>query len=627
MKAKTLKNQILISFLGVILVLAVLVMALGYWIIKNEIIGRAQNQVDNYLESARSVYVAEIDRIGNAMSLVNYERDLDLLREKMDLDYLFIVPPDQAAGHPSEIVQEVSEQQKPIGGSRLVGKEELRTMSPEVQQRARIEIQFTPKALPTNKKVLETAMAKEYALPLWAEDGQPRGIAYGGRIINQDYSLVDRIRTLVFSDEQYDGKPVGTVTIFQDDTRISTNVLDEEGRRAIGTRVSEEVYRQVVEQGKRWQNRAFVVTHWYKTAYEPIRNINGIIIGILYVGILEEPFTDLAARIVLMFLIVIVLASLLAGFLAFILAGSISRPITDLMKASEKIAHGELGHKVHPETPIKEMTHFAESFNEMSQRLNEREASLKISNEMLAVSNNMLGAANQKLEELNKSYLDLLGFVAHELKGMLASAMINAYSIRDGFLGMINFKQKRAVDSICRNLDYLDATVKKFLNLSRIERGNMEINSTEFSLRRDVFDTSVQTFAKLISDKKIKVDNRIDPALKVHADQDLLQIVANNLINNAAKYGSENGRIEISAAAQNGTLRVEVYNDGRPITDEDRQRLFKKFSRLDNPEKKKVKGTGLGLYITKQIVEAHGGQIEVQPKPHGNSFIFTIERG
>ncbi len=627
MNPKTIKNQILTSFLAVILVMAVLVLGLGYWAIQEQIIKRAQKQVDNYLNSARLVYNSEIDRIGNVMSLVSFETDLEPLRQKLELDYLFAVSPEEAAEHPSEIVRRAMEQQSPVGGTRIVGEEELKRMRPELQERTSIEIHFTQKAMPTSRKVLRTAMAKEYARPLFNGGETLRAIVYGGRVINQDYSLVDRIRKLVFGDELYHGKPTGTVTIFQDDTRISTNVLDEQGRRAIGTRVSEEVYHRVLEQGERWQDRAFVVTHWYRTAYEPIRGIDGAIIGILYVGILEEPISDLSARMVLMFLLVTLLALVMAGILSYILAGSISRPITHMMEALEKIAHGELGTKVHLETPIRELTYFARSFNEMSERLNEREASLQISNEMLAVSNNMLAVSNRKLEELNKSYLDLLGFVAHELKGLLASAMINAYSIRDGFLGMINFKQKRAVDSICRNLDYLDATVKKFLNLSRIERGNLEINRTEFSLRKDVFDVSVQTFAKVISDKKMKVDNRIDPALRVSADQDLMQIVANNLINNAVKYGSEGGRIEITAAAQNGEIQVEIYNDGRPITEEDQPRLFKKFSRLENPEKKKVKGTGLGLYITRQIVEAHGGQIEVRPRPHGNSFIFTIERG
>jgi signal transduction histidine kinase len=248
----------------------------------------------------------------------------------------------------------------------------------------------------------------------------------------------------------------------------------------------------------------------------------------------------------------------------------------------------------------------------MSVGLREREHSLKLSNE--------------KLEDLNKSYLDLLGFVAHELKGLLASAVINAYSLRDGFLGLINFKQKKAVDSICRNLDYLDATVKKFLNLSRIERGNMEINRTDFSLGQEVFETSIQTFAKMLQSKKMTIKNRIEPALTISADMDLMQIVANNLVNNAIKYGTENGRIELSAKAEADTVEVAVYNDSRPISKEMVGQLFKKFSRLDVPEKKKVKGTGLGLYITKQIVEAHGGTIRVEPKENGNSFIFTIHK-
>lgn len=230
------------------------------------------------------------------------------------------------------------------------------------------------------------------------------------------------------------------------------------------------------------------------------------------------------------------------------------------------------------------------------------------------------------MAELNKSYLDLLGFVAHELKGLLSSAVINAYSLRDGLLGMINFKQKKAVDSICRNLDYLDATVKKFLNLSRIERGNLDVNKTEFSLGKDVFENSIQTFARQFSTKKMQVENRIDPDIRVKADMDLLQIVANNLVNNAVKYGSEGGRVLLTASQSEGFVTVDVYNDARPITPQMVDQLFKKFSRLDVPEKKQVKGTGLGLYITRQIIEAHGGTIRVEPRDNGNSFIFTIHK-
>jgi signal transduction histidine kinase len=158
-------------------------------------------------------------------------------------------------------------------------------------------------------------------------------------------------------------------------------------------------------------------------------------------------------------------------------------------------------------------------------------------------------------------------------------------------------------------------------------RGNLAPNKSFISLGQDVFDPAVPTFAKQIADRGMKLTSEFDPAIRIHADQDLLQIVANNLVTNAAKYGVDNGQIVLKASVVDKLIRVEVYNDGRPITGEQKSMLFKKFSRLDVPEKKLVKGTGLGLYITRQIVEAHGGTIDVEAKEHGNSFIFTIERG
>ena len=613
MKTRTLKNQILMSFAIVIAVLSVCSFGLGFYVVKTDIFERIQGEVERSLDGARTFYDEEIRRIGTILEIADLNQEASVLQEKMRLHYYYRVPAEQVAETASEIVRQAANSGEALGGTRLIGPEELSSMREDIRQRVHIAVKPTDKARPSTKTQLDSAMAKEYALPLKGADGTVKEVVYGGRIINQDYEFVDHIRQLVFGDEAYRGKPVGTVTVFLDDVRISTNVLDETGQRAVGTRVSEDVYRAVVEQGRRWRDRAVVVGHWYKAAYEPIYNINDDIVGVLYVGILEEPFHDKATHILLAFLAVIVLASVLAFVLAFILAGSVSRPLTVLLDGTQKLSRGDLGHLImRPHSPIEEMHQLAHSFNDMSVRLEEREVRLQEN--------------HQKLNELNKSYLDLLGFVAHELKGLLASAIMNSYSLRDGFLGMINFKQKRAVDSICRNLDYLSATVIKFLNLSRIERGNLEINKTRFYLWKDVFGHSVQTFSKQIADKEMKIVNEIDPELTVTADQDLMMIVANNLVNNAVKYGSDGGQIILRARDEGPMASVEVYNDGRPISEENRSMLFKKFSRLDVPEKKKVKGTGLGLYITKQIIECHGGQIYAEAKDNGNSFMFQIRK-
>jgi signal transduction histidine kinase len=112
----------------------------------------------------------------------------------------------------------------------------------------------------------------------------------------------------------------------------------------------------------------------------------------------------------------------------------------------------------------------------------------------------------------------------------------------------------------------------------------------------------------------------------VSADHDLMLVVANNLISNAIKYGTENGRILIKSKINGSKVEIDVYNDSTPISDEQKDRLFKKFSRLETAETKKVKGTGLGLFITMQIIEKHWGRIWVEPREAGNSFIFEIER-
>ncbi len=612
MRTKTLKYRILTAFTGIILIFSACISGLGYYVIKNDVFGRTQQQVELFLNSARTFYEEEINRIGVFLEAADLTASPQILKDKFKLDYFYRLPVAEAAESSSEIVRKVAETGQSLGGTRVIENQELAQMPLQLQQRCRIDILETEMARPTEMKVLEAALAKEFALPVRDDAGQVKEVVFAGRIINHDYVLVDRIRKLVFGDAIYEDKPVGTVTVFMDDVRVSTNVLDKDGRRAVGTRVSEKVYSKVVESGERWLDRAFVVTHWYRTGYEPIRTIDGKIVGILYVGMLESPFNDMAIRIVFGFLLVVALAAVLAFVFSVILTGSIVNPITEMLTATRKMADGQLGHEVTPDKTIRELNQFARSFNDMSVRLKERESSLKLSNE--------------KMAELNKTYLDLLGFVAHELKGLLSSAVINAYSIRDGFLGMINFKQKKAVISICRNLDYLDATVKKFLNLSRIERGNLEVHRTSFAIGKDVFETSVQTFAKLANDKEITVANEIDPELTIKADVDLMQIVSNNLVNNAIKYGDEGGQVNITAKDKGGFVTIEVYNDSTPIPEDKIGRLFKKFSRLDMPSKKKVKGTGLGLYITKQIVEAHGGNIRAEAKQTGNSFIFTISK-
>lgn len=119
------------------------------------------------------------------------------------------------------------------------------------------------------------------------EDGRLLGIVHMGSLLNGDVEVVDGIRNAVFENEYHRDKPVGTATIFLQDLRMSTNVSDNQGRRAVGTRVSREVAEQVLDRGVPWIGRTYVVDIWYLSQYDPIRDPDGNIIGTIYVGELE----------------------------------------------------------------------------------------------------------------------------------------------------------------------------------------------------------------------------------------------------------------------------------------------------------------------------------------------------
>jgi two-component system NtrC family sensor kinase len=610
MRVRQLKNRILLSMFVIIGVLSVSIAILGYCVIQADIMDRAQRKVRDNLKAARSFYQGEIERIEIAFQLVNFNEDIGQLRKKMNLHYLQLAEAVNIDKTPSELVQSVFVSGRGAGGTRIMTNAELGQISPDLVETKKIHIRPTAMALPTEKKELDSVMVKEFAMPILGKSGKVEKVYYGGRIINRDYELVDKIQTLVFGGEQYQSKPVGTVTIFLDDTRISTNVLDESGQRAVGTRVSAQVYKEVVEKGHVWDDRAFVVNTWYKSAYEPIKNINGQIIGILYVGTLAEPFDAMIRQIMFSFAGIVAAVTVLAVLLSFILAGRISRPLTQLLAATKKLSGGDLGYSVAHETGVVEIDNLAESFNEMSARLHERDKSLQLS--------------NQLLDELNKRYVDLIGFVSHELKGILASVVMNIHSMRDQFLGPINEKQKRALDGAARSLDYLTDTVKKFLNLGRIEKGELKAGKADVRIRKDVFDAVVDSLEAIAERKNITIRNEIAEDLIVHADSELMRVVANNLVSNAIKYGTEHGTILLRSLVQDGNAQIEVYNDSVPIQEHEKSRLFERFSRLDNPATRSAKGTGLGLFITKQIIEVHGGKIWVEPREKGNSFIFQL---
>ena len=609
MSTKSLRTRIFISSILIVFALSLPIGFLGYHIIRKNVFGNAQKQVLKGLSTASEFYSLELESIKKALELTSPEEDLESLGAKAGFDYIYYA--EAGKDFPGVISPAASAAltgETEICGTRLISPEELSQLADFISKEGMVTVRETANAGSAGTRVLSGMMVKECALPVRDAKNILKGVIWAGKIINNDFNFVDKIQNSVFGRNLYRGKPGGVVTIFQDDVRIATNVLDEKGKRAVGTKVSSAVYTHVIKRGKPWVGNAFVVTDWYITAYEPISDFTGKRIGMLFVGIYEKPFKDLAWSIFLIFISIILFAIMLAAFASYMIANSVSRPVSVMTDATAIISGGIYDYRLNTDTSIQELDELSFAINFMAQNLKEREEKLKESND--------------KLDSLNKSYLDLISLVSHELNSILSPAIMNAYSVRDGFLGMINFKQRKALDSITRSLDNLESTVKNFLSLSRIEKGEMAPRNIRPVSIEELLKNSYETYAKQAQEKELAASVEAALNLTAEADPDMLAVVLNNLIGNAVKYSPRGGTIRAAASGNNGILRVEIFSAGKPLEREDLPKLFKRFSRI-NPSVS-AKGSGLGLFISREIIEKHKGRIWAEPGKNGNSFIFEI---
>jgi len=176
-------------------------------------------------------------------------------------------------------------------GIDIFASSELSVISPDLAQKARIEIVPTAGSAPTSRREETRGMVLHSASPVVLPDGAHAALV-GGILLNRNLGFVDAINDLIYHGSGLPEGSQGTVTLFLDDARISTNVRLFEAKRAIGTRVSAAVRSAVLDQGRTWLDSAFVVNDWYISGYEPILDSTNHRVGMLYAGFLQKPFTQ-----------------------------------------------------------------------------------------------------------------------------------------------------------------------------------------------------------------------------------------------------------------------------------------------------------------------------------------------
>jgi len=634
-----LQNRVFLTFVLVVVLFGLLCAVAGSVIIGRTVLEEAQRRVSVDLRSAWSVLD---NRLGNVRLLMAslaaaepmkqacvqadpspYRARLETVRRLGKLDFVSVVNADgrvvlrgvdpYAAGDDLATDPFIYRalRGETLSGFAVLGPERLQAEGRTLAKRAFLAFEPTPKAKPRPEQAESAGMVLLGAAPVLDGAGGVIGAVYGGILLNRNYDVVDGIRSTVFCDELYEGKHVGTVTVFQWDVRIATNVFKADGNRAIGTRVSAEVYDQVLENNRSWYSRAFVVNDWYLSAYDPIQDVEGRIVGILYVGVLESKYKDVRTRLWTFYGGLALAAALLVLGVGCFFSRRLTKSLSRLAQASERLAAGHLDLRVPEPSADDEIRDLTRDFNAMAARLQEREESLK--------------AANTSLQRVNANYLDMLGFVSHELKNTLGVIYTAAHSLAAGLVGPLNDAQSRMATSICRSIDAAVSMTLNYLSLARIEKGELEVDKRPCDFVRDVARPVLAEFAQAIAEQGVRLINELPASAPLEADANLLCVVFRNLIGNALKHGRPAGTIRLGCRAEPGQYRLEVWNDGDGIPREEAERIFQKFVRMSEGPEAARKGTGLGLFITKEIVTNHGGNIWAEPGADGGtSFIFTL---
>lgn len=242
----------------------------------------------------------------------------------------------------------------------------------------------------------------------------------------------------------------------------------------------------------------------------------------------------------------------------------------------------------------------------------------------LVEKNDRLNTTNDQLARLNRHYLEMLSFVTHELKSPIANSYMSANALRQEIFGTLAAEQKIMVEAVCRNLDQSMEMIRHYLDLSRIEKDEMPVQPQPTKLLAEVIEPVLKGLAGTILERGVEVVQEVPAQLEWTLDPELFRAIMNNLLSNALKYGAKAGKIRVSARPVADRCRLEVWNSGPGIKAEDQVRLFRKFQRLTAFHQSSVRGTGLGLFITKTVVERHGGKIWIESEP-GEWVEFIIE--
>lgn len=291
---------------------------------------------------------------------------------------------------------------------------------------------------------------------------------------------------------------------------------------------------------------------------------------------------------------------LVGGVAVKVLSNRITRPIINMSSVAESISNLDFSKRVRYDSED-EIGKLGTSINRMSDKLSENLNSLK------------LDVERRK---------ELVANISHELKSPIGVIKGYAEGLQYG-LATDDDKMERYCTVIVEECNRMDSLVRELLHLSMLESGLFRVQRRNFDLS-DLIQNVVRKFEPALKERDIYPELVVNPGLTVHADPELMEQVVINFLENAMNHADPDKQIKITAKGGGGSFRIDVFNSGKPLSDEEMLRVWDVFYKTDKSRSRQYDGHGIGLSIIRLIAQLHGGTVGVDNENGGVRFYIEI---
>jgi len=625
----TIRFKLIVCFLMVSFFVGVVSLFIGEHLLYNAVLNEVNNQVRLGLSAAHEVYNTQINNVKIALNITtlgagfrasfreqnmtDLANRMERLAEQANLDFVGItsstgntlcrinnhsIPSEGNSGVQPEntIARYAIRYKRQTAGTVVLSRAFITAENPRLAER--IQLYPVNAEHPDRSAGDEQAacLAIAAAIPVFENNssGALLGALYGGIVLNQSTDIVDLARKFFIFDEIRNKADAPFVTIFLDAIRIATNMTDQNGLRAIGARVSNEIRENVLIGGKIWTARRDFSSNPYITAYEPIEDIVGRRVGMLSFAVPESDYSRVQRNFILFFLLAIVIGAVVAIGMGYMLAYQILKPMHRLMKASREVSEGSVSPDIGPISRDKEIAVLQKTFKDMvesmKRRRNESKTKIIQSEKQASVGRLAAGVAH----EINNPLTGVLTYthmllrrkdIPEDIRSDLTVIAESTERVRKIVKGLLDFSRQTKLDPEPTEINRLiDSTIKMVESQALIKGVNISFHPGE----------------KL-------------PMLVI--DRSQIQSVLLNMIINAFDATKPSDHITISTSEVSSAndkehrgIEITISDTGCGIPSENLDKLFDPFFST----KEVGQGTGLGLSVSFGIVKEHHGNIRVQ---------------